>query len=102
MEDLGGPLAVVREKAAKALSVSQAAANASPAVVAALADFVSKTEKAIREPIRDLVIDLTRVADAARDTADRDAGLMPAQRGWVAHAHLAACELEASLVSDQR
>ena len=88
----------VQSKANDALDVTRRDQGASPVLVAVVAEFAKKAEKAAQaEDERGAVIELEQAADSAKTAAEADSGASDATRQIVLDAHLAICIAKANL-----
>ena len=87
-----------RAKTDRALASVRADEGASPVLLAVVAEFASKAEKAVlSDDERAAVIELEQAGDSAKAAAEADTGVADATREAVLDAHLAICIAKAKL-----
>ena len=88
----------VRTKIDSALQAVRAESDASPVLVAVVAEFAKKADKAEHETDeRTAVVELEQAGDSAKAAAEADAGLSDGARQAVLDAHLAICIAKSKL-----
>jgi len=101
MADITRQLGEVRGKIDRALSAVEGDGAASPVLAAVVREFSAKAGKAAhiaeKGAGRDAVIELEQAGDSAKAAAEADTGAGEASRKAVLDAHLAICQLKASL-----
>ena len=101
MGDVNQQLGQIRGRIDQALSAVEGDKSASPVLTAVVREFSVKAEKASRTAAagaeRDAVVELEQAGDSAKAAAEADTGAGEASRKAVLDAHLAICQLKASL-----
>ena len=101
MADINQQLDEIRGQIDQALSAVEGDGAASPVLTAVVREFSAKASKAAhiaqKGSGRDAVIELEQAGDSAKAAAQADTGAGEASRKAVLDAHLAICQLKASL-----
>ena len=101
MADINQQLDEIRGQIDQALSAVEGDGAASPVLTAVVREFSAKAGKAAhiaqKGSGRDAVIELEQAGDSAKAAAEADTGAGEASRKAVLDAHLAICQLKASL-----